>query len=274
MKKRNSKLKTIAATSMSIFSLAAVFVSTIAWFTANRKVDSNGDGFIVTSYDGLVKGVTAHKLLSITEEGKYIFNYSSPDITYTVSSNGKISTTDSITSIGKYDSMYNDIHFAVLFVITLDASIASNRNESVRIVPSTTTPYTDSLFGDAKLKVSGNPMSSILQFSYSSSYDLNTVGAIDDKGNTYEKMSFSTPTALQNFISPGGTSDTYKTVLNGYSIAKDIFTDTTKDYYAYVILEYSIENIEYIYNLNLSSDVLTKVQSTVEYKQDWKISIS
>lgn len=274
MKKRNSNLKTIAATSMSIFSLAAVFVSTIAWFTANRKVDSNGDGFLVTSYDGLVKGVTAHKLLLINEEGEYTFNYSSPDITYTVSSNGKISTNDSIKSIGKYDSMYNDIHFAVLFVITLDSSIASNRNESVRIVPSTTTSYNDSLFGDAKLKVSDNPMSSILQFSYSSSYDLNTVDDTDKDGNTYKKISFSTPTDLQNFISPDGTSDTYKTTLDGYSISKDTFIDTTKDYYAYVILEYSIENIEYIYNLNLSSDVLTKAQSTVEYKQDWKISIS
>lgn len=55
---KNNKLKIIAATSMTVFSLAVVFVATAAWFCANRIVSNKGDGFKVISYDGLVENIS------------------------------------------------------------------------------------------------------------------------------------------------------------------------------------------------------------------------
>lgn len=45
MKKQRQTYKIIAATSLALFSLSAVFIASAAWFTASRKADSNGDGF-------------------------------------------------------------------------------------------------------------------------------------------------------------------------------------------------------------------------------------
>ena len=45
---------------MSLFSLTSLFVVTFAWFTAAKNMDTQGDGFEATAFDGLIKSASAH----------------------------------------------------------------------------------------------------------------------------------------------------------------------------------------------------------------------
>ncbi len=261
MKKRNnSELKIIAATSMTIFSLAAVFIATTAWFTVSRKIDANGDAFEVVSYDGLVKKITAHSLSS-SENG--IRTYSEEAIlTYAVDSKtGSVTRTGETTSMGLYDFLKPNRVFSFLYVITFDANVAKNRESDIQVVPSTSTTEENSLL-KKKITRTDNPMSSILTFSY---------GKSSDKSSGFS-MAFDDEIEHEEFLT---TAPSYKQTLNGMSISPSSI-QSEDEYYGFVYVSYEISNIEYIYAKNLGSEVLNEVGSTnyIAYKQDWKISIS
>ena len=63
-RKDNKNLKIICATSISIFSLLAVFMGTIAWFGANRIVRGANEDINIVSPNGIFKQLTFHKLVS------------------------------------------------------------------------------------------------------------------------------------------------------------------------------------------------------------------
>ncbi|MCR5348488.1 MAG: hypothetical protein K6E59_02625 [Bacilli bacterium] len=65
---RKATLKIIAATSVAIFSLAAVFTATSAWFESVRNVDTAGDAFNVKNLSGHLASVSFHKLDSKTTD--------------------------------------------------------------------------------------------------------------------------------------------------------------------------------------------------------------
>ena len=74
-RKDNKNLKIICATSISIFSLLAVFMGTIAWFGANRLVKGDNGDISVTSPSGMFKQLTFHRLVSNPyDDAKYSFN--------------------------------------------------------------------------------------------------------------------------------------------------------------------------------------------------------
>ena len=60
----SSPLKILAATSVAIFSLLAVFTSTAAWFDSRRTVQNDGDDFDVQSISGRLSSITFHHLAS------------------------------------------------------------------------------------------------------------------------------------------------------------------------------------------------------------------
>jgi hypothetical protein len=261
-KNSNSKLKIIAATtSMSIFSLASVFVACFAWFTAARNVAANGSGFEVVSYDGLVKGITGHSLVSVSNDGTRTYN-ETPSITYSVDEKtGSITMTGDKESLGVYDSLQSTTVFSFLYVITFDANIAKSKSSNISIIPSTSTLEKDSLL-KSDIKSSDNPMSSILTFSYGSS---------STTSDGYSSM-FSSTREHEEFLDISTPS--YKQTLSGTKIDPSSIT-SSDEYYGFVYVSYQISNIEYIYNLNLGSEVLNSVTtSNITYKQDWKISIS
>lgn len=262
MKKRNnSQLKIIAATSMTIFSLAAVFIATTAWFTVSRKVDANGDAFEVVSYDGLVKTITAHTLASSSDEGTRTYSQDAA-LTYTVDSKtGSVTRNGDTTSLGLYDSLQSNRVFSMLYVITFDANVAKNRENPIRVFPSTTTTESLSLL-NKKIENAENPMSSILTFSYGASSDMSTGFS----------MTFDDQTEHEEFLT---TAPSYKQTLSGMCIDPSSI-QSEDEYYGFVYVSYEISNIEYIYALNLGSEVLDGLGSAncITYKQDWKITIS
>lgn len=259
MKKQNSRFKIIAATSMTIFSLAAVFVATTAWFTASRNVDGKGDGFEVVSYDGLVKSITGHELESTL--GNTRTYKETPTLTYSIDSKtGSVIMTGDKTSLGKYDAVLSQSVFSFLYVITFDAKVAKTKSSNINIIPSTTTSEENSLqYQD--IKSSDNPMSSIVTFSYGTSETKNDGYSADFSNISHEEF-------LE--VSPFS----YKMTLSGTSIESSNIT-SDDEYYGFVYVSYETSNIEHIYSLNLGSEVLNSISTTsITYKQDWKISIS
>lgn len=77
MKKKSSKttLKIAAATGMTIFSLAAVFTATMAWFAFNDNVGGNGMQITVSRLDGRLKNVFFHSFNDpAPNDDTFIFN--------------------------------------------------------------------------------------------------------------------------------------------------------------------------------------------------------
>ncbi len=259
MKKKTIFFKIIAATGMSIFSLAAVFIATAAWFTATRKIDSNGDGFEVVSYDGLVKSITGHELVSTFGNTRTYNN--TPTLTHSIDSKtGSVSMTGDKTSLGKYDAVLSQSVFSFLYVITFDAKVAKTKSSSINIIPSTTTSEENSLqYQD--IKSSDNPMSSIVTFSYGTSATKNDGYSADFSNINHEEFLDVSPFS-------------YKMTLSGIRIESSNIT-SDDEYYGFVYVSYETSNIEHIYSLNLGSEVLNSTTTTsITYKQDWKISIS
>lgn len=63
-KKRSSSLRFVCAIAMSMFSLIALFVGTLAWFQSYRFRQAQSDDFGVESLHGKFKKLTLHQLLN------------------------------------------------------------------------------------------------------------------------------------------------------------------------------------------------------------------
>ena len=68
-KKDKRFIKIVSATSVALFSLVTVFTATIAWFSLNKKIDSNGMKAIVTKLSGRLDYVEFHDIDTIEGEG-------------------------------------------------------------------------------------------------------------------------------------------------------------------------------------------------------------
>lgn len=263
--KKNNKLKYIAMTSVSIFSLATVFVATFAWFTVARNVDTNGSGFEVVSYDGLIKSASAHMFKELDSDGNYVFYDSSEDsskvIDYTVNEKtGQITSSNSATiSFGTYDTLMPQDAYAVMFLIEVDSNIANSRSNGIKVTPSTTTTEAENLANKENFKQEDNPMSSIVDFFYGS--------------NASSTMTVTKPDSRQQFLTFTSTTETsYKQTLDGNS-----YTAFDGDsYFLQIVCEYNISNIESIYTINEDNEILSisEDNTDISYKQDWKITIS
>lgn len=108
---RTSVLKIIALTSVNIFSLFALFLGTMSWFSAMRQSKAAGDGFEVVGYDGLVEKVKIYET-NKTANGTNV-TYEPIEANFieaTVDSNGilKFEPDKDSLSLGIYDQMTND----------------------------------------------------------------------------------------------------------------------------------------------------------------------
>lgn len=253
---------------LSIFTLSITFSLTIfttfSWFVVSHSSTASNIAIEVAN-NGLVKNVTIH---SFNESSLNTRTYGKDAVvTYTVDkSTGLITTTDEVASLGKYDSLTSQTIFSCLYVITFDTEVLKERTSSISIVPSTTTSEDNSLL-NTKIQTSDNPMSSIITFSYPSN-------VTKDSSGNYQ-IDFSSITSEQFLTVSSSSETTYVQTLNGISIDPSSITSTEENYYVYMTVSYLINNIEYIYSLNLGSTVLDNIgdDTSITYKQDWKIKI-
>lgn len=260
MPKNINKLKIIAATSMTIFSLACVFVATIAWFSANRAVNGKGNGFEIGNEGGIIESVKLHKL-NTNATGGYSFD-ENPSVTYTAKSGGFTKDpSDTTTSIGTYDSLVDQV-YAVLYVIQLKEEAVKDRS-SVTLQITTSTEEKDNLFHTNDgiyanlLNKEGNPMSSIVQF-YSTSVMKTSI-----------QYSFVGTTEL-GFTSFYSGTNYQQTISTELSVA-----GTSPMTCLEVIVAYNIDNIEKLLEINETNEKIWSLDynNTIGFKQDWRISV-
>lgn len=264
MPKNINKLKIIAATSMTIFSLACVFVATIAWFSANRAVNGNGNGFEIGNEGGIIESVKLHELEKIATGGaqtSYSFN-KEPSVTYTAKSGGftKEPSDYTSTSIGTYDSLVDQV-YAVLYVIQLKEEAVKDRSP-VTLQITTSTEEKDNLFhtNDGTyanlLNKEGNPMSSIVQF-----YSMPVMKSIQ-----------------YSFV--GTTEPSFNSFYSGTNYQQTISTElsvagTSPMTCLEVIVAYNKDNIEKLLEINETNEKIWSLDynNTIGFKQDWRISV-
>lgn len=263
MPKNINKLKIIAATSMTIFSLACVFVATIAWFSANRAVNGNGNGFEIGNEDGIIESVKLHEL-NKSGTGGYSFK-SDPSVTYKAKNGGftKEPSDYTSTSIGTYDSLVDQV-YAVLYVIQLKEEAIKDRS-TVTLQITTSTEEKDNLFHqkddgtyDRLLNKEGNPMSAIVQF-YSMSVMKTSI--------KYSGFGGTTGPSFKSFYSATGYKQTITDTLR-------LGTGTSLKTCLEVIVAYNNKNIEKLLDINETNETIWSLEyNTIGFKQDWRMSV-
>lgn len=271
MKKSDRKI--VSATAMALFNLTAIFIATAAWFTASRKVDSDGSGFEVVAYDGLVKSI---KIYQQYEQNRYQYK-ENPSITYNVNPSTGAVLKHTTTDIGLYDQ-FSSPENSVLYIIELDSMIAKNHS-TINLTAKTETDKDDSPLLKELESLKENKLGSIVNF-----ININSGYVMDAS-----KRDFTSATYLSNYNRfyrlPGEKSihDETKTVTEiDYDSSFSLFSldtsdiETTSDsIYLEYIVEYNTDALEYIYNLNLGSQILGEMEDDtyIEFVQDWTVTI-
>ncbi len=279
VRKQNNKLKLIAATSMSIFSLAAVFVASFAWFTAARNADAGGSGFEVIAYDGLVENISLYKQSQYTSstDGTYTYTYGNKIVDIDVDSSGKMTYTepsDKEKLMDAYDGYFYDEPVSVLALIKINTGVAKAHTNGISLTP-VSNKTEQQLEESTKLDLEGNSLSDILQFSYVNISESEKTsfsnGAFIQSGDTRYLESFMT---LSNGSSQ--TTASYKSVLTGNTYGYDSYKNQSgESFYIGCVFEYNTENIEHIYSINIANDTINDVSigGSLKYTQDFYLRI-
>lgn len=283
---KNNKLKIIAATSMTVFSLAVVFVATAAWFSANRNVGSKGDGFEVVSYDGLVMNISLYRQTYYSSSkadgnSRYTYTYGQKIVNIDVDNSGKLNYTkpnDNDKMMDPYDGFFYQTPISVLVLIKINTAVAKSHSDGIQITPISTKTTNELKSNAERLKSTGNSLSNILQFSYidianktDSNFSFSTSEFIQD-GNNRKLESFMSTSSGDN-----GTVADYKSILSGNRYKYDSYKNQSGDsFYIGCIFEYNTTNIEYIYSINIANDAikLDSINSSLTYIQDFYFRIA
>lgn len=245
MKKAKTRSVTIIlSTSRAIFTLAASFISSMAWFSASRNVKANGSGFEVSKENSILDSIEIHTqkegasspfVFDETAVGKYVFaDKNSNILTYQPATEGE----DKKIDIGTYS--VTDSQQALLLVYNFRQDQSEDRYH-LTLKAATTTTLDNSLFAldtnnnPINLISNSNNLSSIISFSafeFKNSYDLST-----------QTRTFS---SFANYSS---------TVTYTQSIPS-LYKRTGKRNSLALVITYNSNIIEYLYSLNLSNPVL------------------
>lgn len=244
MKAKTRSVTIILSTSMAIFTLAASFISSMAWFSASRNVKANGSGFEVSKENSILDSIEIHTqkegsvspfIFNEEAKGKYVFaDKNSNILTYQPATEGE----DKKIDIGTYS--VTDSQKALLLVYNFRQDQSEDRYH-LTLKAATTTAYKNSLLAldsnsnPINLISNSNNLSSIISFSafeFGNSYDLST------KTRTFS-----------SFANYSSTGTTYEQTLS-------LYKRTGKRKSLALVITYNSDIIEYLYSLNLSNPVL------------------
>ncbi len=243
MKAKTRSVTIILSTSRAIFTLAASFISSMAWFSASRNVKANGSGFEVSKENSILDSIEIHTqkegasspfVFNETAVGKYVFaDKNSNILTYQPATEGE----DKKIDIGTYS--VTDSRKALLLVYNFRQDQSEDRYH-LTLKAATTTAYKNSLIAldsnhnPINLISNSNNLSSIISFSafeFENSYDLST--------------------QTRTFSSFANYSSTVT-----YTQSLSLYKRTGKRNSLALVITYNSNIIEYLYSLNLSNPVL------------------
>ena len=261
IKKKNSLLRIVAATSMTIFSLLALFVGTFAWFSLNSDTNVNGDGGM--KVENHLKSFQKMEIFSgdyVSDNGNYYRFEATADETITISYDGS-----AVGSFVMAEYTAFNRHHPIMIVLTYDNAISS-----IDVTATTTTSY---FVGDVAHnglsqfvgETSKRPLSSFIH-TYAFGYENNLPAPTNVSGTNYyyyeESVVEGCATNGGSFVTLSGSSFTYNTTcsfahLSGVSYKKIV-----------IILDYYQDAIEYIV-----SAYLKDLTSTIDLMCDWTLSV-
>ena len=253
-KKHSLNLKIIAMTSMAVFSLAAVFVSTAAWFTTMRQVKTGGDGFLASKISPVVKRVDIYEkatksVQKDSEPNPYIYK-NTPSLSYIYNSSSVTTAGKENVDIGPYSILEEPK--SLLFLFHLDHTRTEELQScSLSVKTSTTdetslyyqTPGTDSVKRPLDKVGFKNDLSSIVSFSCF----LDTENVLTENGSEFE-------------VNKDGIKRRDLTFVNSMYKYTSSIELTDKDLTGInvigIILEYRTNLIEHLYSVNLGNPVI------------------
>lgn len=289
---KNKNLIRIAAmTSMTIFSLMAVFTGSLAWFNANRVVNQNGDNMQVERIGSCLKRVSFHAQVGtksvvenevthsyyLFEKAEYAYitinnDNAASSLTFNKNSGAYkdwYAKTDKTSTLSTYSLLSQDHPILILFDI---ATYTSENPSSIKLDFKTDSQYMG--FADS-ITNSGNPLSSVVEFS---SFGLT---GVLPSGGRYESATQSySDTYLYGLERQINYDKKWVTINQDESASFDedgiinIFSNLnaqgTPSSTVYtqigVIMNYSIASLEYIYARFLGEPVLDE---NIYFTWDW-----
>ncbi|MCR5491002.1 MAG: hypothetical protein K6F32_02600 [Bacilli bacterium] len=289
-------LKIIAATSMCIFSLFALFSGTIAWFNVTQAATDNANNMGVAKTTSALKKITFHAQVgtkSVTEgettTSYYLFEkaeYASITVSDNVASALSFNTDsgaykdwdekdDKTATLATYSLLAQD--HPILMLFELESYTASDPR-SIVLDFTTSSTYLGSK-ERGQVTNNNNPLSSVVQFaSFGLTADLPSGGAYTSstqtysetylygevRGITYDKKWVSISDEEEPVIDDDGKINIFSNL--------DQNGDPSSTVYAKigVVMNYNIDSLEYIYNKFLGETVL---DSSLYFDWDWTMEM-
>ena len=124
-KKSKKNVKIFAATAMSIFSLAAVFTATIAWFALNHEVESDGMKIKATINGPAFSSVQVHLLDPDETSTEYVYKFNStPAVVF--DEEGEIISGSGNVKVLDYGDLNKTTPVLLLFKLGVDDATSGN----------------------------------------------------------------------------------------------------------------------------------------------------
>ena len=288
----NRNLKIIAATSMTIFSLASVFVATIAWFTSVRNYDQSSTNFEVKSVSGVLNKITFHKLEKFDQANsysdiKFYFNKTAVGtLTYDWNTNSFKSQDNTNVELDYYN--YLDHECPLLMLIELYEEI-NYENDKKTVSITLNTDLDDQKFMGTrennvpKYDLSKNIIKSGTVTRDSEEFEVNyyglsnvtkffTIQFDEDSYETFNENDYFEVTHLdeqKSFVTINNSSDT-----SSFSNTVNLLTTNQNVKYIAVIVDYYSDAIEYIYSTYLGDSTLEDTYDNYLYFVcDWSMEV-
>ncbi|MCR5079308.1 MAG: hypothetical protein K6B65_05280 [Bacilli bacterium] len=270
-KKNKNLLKIAAVTSMTIFSLMAVFTGTLAWFNANRVISNNGNDMQIERLSCLVESVSIHHLANeidyINDPSTLLFN-SNFVRKYNVNSETNAITYEAgqdggTLGLNQYSLLGNSHPILFLFKLTgsyepsevtiqleVPATVGGQTNYWLEQINDNGAPY-------SPLALSGNPFSSVVRY--------RTIG-LSALPNT---LSFES-SALSSFdsfvkINSDGTPNFTTTQREKMIRFEEEYNFT----YVGIVFDYYKEAMEYVYSINIGNAIFNDLTTDIGFVFDW-----
>ncbi len=286
-------LKIIAATSMCIFSLFALFSGTIAWFNVTQAATDNANNMGVGNTGNMFESLSFHPVVKIDVDED-----SNPTTMYFDKGVSLSTVTDAQLQAGTASVSFTMDHYTLLrtrnpvlaliklknaYTVSADCSVKVSMilDDASEYIGSKTAAEVQAMATAGTL-----PLSSVVKFSVgyltgSSTEAHDSADSIDSITKTvsmaYSIDSSKTSAAQYAFDAPASYSS-YVTFTDGTPQfgAKDAFEDAFVGAegqvvrYVYFIFDYDEESLDYIYNKFLGQSFL---EDDLEFNCDWSLLI-
>ena len=287
--KKQSLLRIIAATSVSIFTLFSTFFGTYAWYTAVRSRKSDADTFNVTYTNDFLDKIDVYSLkdgVNPTEgdDKKITYTFSDTSVDEFVPGTGWTNK-ESPESYGTFDPL--NISPTSLILITLKdlTKVSTETLNRFKLSLTTTTAYADFRFLSYSNKYRlgrKNKFSSVLTFSSLSLTSTEYTTATATSGSIVFSFKAASPSSTSSFVEAIPTSGTsfestnYQTqfsILANSTSSNTVTTDTK-----YIALFPSVFQRHHgiPLHLNLNNSVLNEadvIKDGIKFTCDWGLSI-